>query len=150
MAVSRVVLQAAAAQLSALKLFADANGLVIAHAGVKVGSFTRDTSLGSGTQAVTGVGFKPSAVIFLAIVNATAQESAGIDDGTTHSCIVDNTTASADTWTYSTSNSILLLQSLTIEYDGYASSFDADGFTISWTKVGAKTGTATIFYLAFR
>ncbi len=152
MTVKRVPLQAATSALSALKLFADSNGDVIAHSGVKVGSLTRDTSLASGTQAVTGVGFKPSAVIFLANVIDTTQDSIGYDDGTNKQVLYSVYLYIAGAHRLGGSNSILLVQdnNIAIYYSGYISSLDSDGFTITWTKTGAKTGTADIAYLAFR
>lgn len=150
MAVKRVPLQAATAALSALKLFADANGDVIAHAGVKVGSFTRDTSLASGTQNVTGVGFKPSAIILFGLVDGTIQASWGFTDGISDKAFSDGSAYTADTYSDAGNVMLSLFQTNAIYYYCNIASFDADGFTITWTKVGLKTGTAVIKYIAFR
>jgi hypothetical protein len=55
--------KASVSKLNPLKLFSDSNGLLVSHAGVKLGYFTRDTALTSGNQSITGVGFKPTGLI---------------------------------------------------------------------------------------
>ena len=116
----------------------------------KVGSFTRDTSTASGTQAVTGLGFTPRAVIFLAIQNTTREMSIGFDDGTNTEMIFDDQSSAG---TYSGGSSISIRDSETggtAEYDGKISTLDSDGFTMTWTKTGTPTGTLTIRYIVFR
>jgi hypothetical protein len=44
----------------------------------------------------------------------------------------------------------MLYDSLGNYYFSNAVSSDADGFTITWTKVGSPTGTAELEYMAFR
>jgi hypothetical protein len=144
--------KAAAGTLGHIKIGAglsiDVNGIVTAGA-FKVGSFTRDTSLASGTQAITGVGFQPRAVILLASVDGTPEVSIGFTDGVTSGVIYNYHNVTANAWTVYTSI-IALVQSAIINLLGTLSSLDADGFTISWVKTGAKTGTATIKYMAIR
>lgn len=119
-------------------------------AGLKIGTFSIDTATATGTQAVSGVGFKPSHLIFLAAIAATAQVSIGFDDGTNHYALFDDHNTVAATFNVSASYSIYILQGAGITYTGAVSVLGADGFTVSWTKTGAKTGTATIYYLALR
>ena len=38
----------------------------------------------------------------------------------------------------------------TDRYQASLSTFDSDGFTLTWTKTGTPTGTLTVNYLAFR
>ncbi len=117
----------------------------------KVGSFTRDVSVASGTQAITGVGFKPSSVIFSANIGTTPAASwDGFDDGTVHTTMADYSFGSADTYNVYTDRSIELITAAGKEYSGLISSIDSDGFTITWTKTSTPTGTATIIYMAFR
>lgn len=117
--------------------------------GFKVGSFTRDVSTASGSQAVTGVGFKPRAVIFLAsLPSVTGGMSVGVDDDTTAGA--NRATTTAGQFDTATSFSIHIAHSGGNLYQGVISSLDSDGFTISWTKTGTPTGTATINYLALR
>lgn len=121
---------------------------VHANLGFKVGNFTRDTSTASGTQAVTGVGFQPRAVIFLANQSGTKEMSVGVDDGTTKGCVYQQTTAGNFGVN---ANAIVADESSGVNnYIGSISSLDSDGFTISWTKTGSPTGTLSVYYLALR
>lgn len=116
----------------------------------KVGSFTRDVSIVSGTQAVIGVGFKPSLVMFSMVEDNAAKGSFfGSDDATVHKC----------TFKYTDSANFALHDSYSIVYTdtgganyyiGAIQSMDSDGFTINWTKNGSPTGTISILYTAFR
>lgn len=133
------------------KLFGNADGTAPEWStGIKIGTFTRDTSLASGTQAITGVGFKPSHVIFLANTFNTPEASVGFDSGTIAYELDSYGAVVAGNWLIHSFGSIFLLQGDSIFYSGRISSFDTDGFTITWTKTGAKTGTGTIAYLACR
>ena len=117
----------------------------------KLGSFTRDTSVASGTQAVTGVGFKAKVVVFLMQHAATAGASIGVDNATTVFSIINNHNGTANTWNNSGAESIFDVQSGTLDYRGHISTMDADGFTISWTRTGTTpSGTITVYYLALR
>jgi len=132
------------------KTFANAAGDLPEWAsGIKVGTTTRDTAIVTGTQAISGVGFKPAAVVCFAAIGITSQVSIGVDDGTTKGSVNNYHAGAADTWVSDT-GLVMLWQSDVIWYRGSVQSFDADGFTITWTKTGAKTGTATLFYLAIR
>lgn len=115
----------------------------------KAGSFTRDISTASGSQAVTGVGFKPRALLVFAVVDNTSQMSVGMADGTTDNSVADRNGVSANQYAAS-GNLIELIVSGAAQYSGTLSSFDNDGFTISWTKTGSPTGTATCYYMAYR
>ena len=115
-----------------------------------VGSFTRDTTVASGTQAVTGVGFQPKAVIFIAVVSGTARASIGVDIRTAQGGISDDHNTIADTWNVLSAYSIFLESGGGANYGGEISTLGADGFTVTWTKTGNPTGTATITYLALR
>lgn len=113
----------------------------------RVGTFTRDTSTASGSQAVTGVGFKPTTISFFANISSTVSQSYGVDDITTHFCVCYVGNDAAGIMRNDTSYSIVLYNSAgTAAAFGKISSFDADGFTISWNKSGSMTGTATIGY----
>ena len=110
----------------------------------KLGTFTRDISLASGTQEVTGVGFTPKTVIFFAAINAVCSSS-GIDDGSTSYSITHTYANAAGTGgLYSIFASI----SATNEYYGEITTLGSDGFTITWAKEGTPTNTLTIYYLA--
>ena len=115
----------------------------------KVGSFTRDTALASGSQAVTGIGFKPKAVIFLSCQSTVVGEASwGLDDGSNPEVIYDDHNDNVDEYVYDGSFSIYDEEGGGAFYTGKINSMDADGFTVGWTRTGAPTGTVTVIYLA--
>lgn len=116
--------------------------------GAKVVTFTRDMTLASGTQAVTGVGFQPRGVTFIGYHGTTAFGSWGADDGTLGASIAANSGVSTNVLT--TNRSIFLYTSSGATYDGRITAFGADGFTITWTKTGLPSGIATIIALCHR
>ena len=116
---------------------------------VKVGSFTRDTSLATGTQEVTGVGITPIGVIFLSVQTTSAEMSWGFSNGGSDEVVTDQNTISTDTYSQSSTISIFDVESSSNEYQGNLTSMDTDGFTISWTRNGTPTGTITVHYMAF-
>ena len=115
----------------------------------KLGTFTRDLSLASGNQSVTGVGYQPSAIIFLSVEVGTSEMSFGFDNDTLAYGIFDNNGTSSGTYTYA-GFSTGAYQNSSNTYEGKISSFDSDGFTITWTKTGSPSGTLTVMYMAFR
>ena len=140
-----------AAGAANLKQFMNATGTAPEWAGgIKLGTFTIDTATATGSQAISGVGFKPSHIILLMDIAGTKEFSVGFDDGTNHYSVNDNSASTANTYGTQVDWSMILYQSEGVNYLGLVSVLGADGFTVSWTKNGAKTGTATIFYLAFR
>lgn len=122
--------------------------LLGALAKVKVGNFTRDLSTASGTQVITGVGFRPRAVIFVGGVNGGFPFSAGLDDGTSTGMVASDYVDSVGTYFLRTNSSIGLAQVAGGNQVANITSFSSDGFTLTWTKSGAPTTTATILYLA--
>lgn len=126
------------------------NELGIALGLFKIVNFTRDTSVASGTQAVTGVGFKPAAVIFIAGVSGGGiRASFGFDNLTAAQSIYS--LGSAGNFNPDSSNSIGLVSVLNTDYVlGKISSLDSDGFTVTWTKTGSPTGSCVVIALALR
>jgi hypothetical protein len=116
----------------------------------KAGLFTRDISLATGTQAVTGVGFKPKAVIFFSVVPGTNLASWGQDDGTTSQSLFDAHGIGADQFGGDDTNAISVAVDTGNRYFGDLLSFDDDGFTVNWVKTGFPTGTLKVYYLALR
>lgn len=126
----------------------------------KVGSFAKNNT--TGTQAITGVGFTPKAIIFwTSQTNGwvsgtwTPGYSAlfGMTAGPTNSYCVQTTeddaiatSASARTMkakAIAATNNIATGQ----RFEADLQSFDADGFTLNWTA-NAGGGSDTIFYMA--
>jgi hypothetical protein len=117
-----------------------------------IGTFTRDLTTSAGTQAVSGVGFQPRVVVFLATVSGSSMLSIGFDDGTNAYCVRDQHQVTADTYGPQSSYSIELVQGASYNPESYAkiTTLGSDGFTLTWAKSGIASGTATIYYLALR
>lgn len=116
----------------------------------KVVSFTRDISTASGSQAVTGVGFKPTSVLMLATRSdsGTAGWSSSMADSALGTGIIaGNTDANVSIGTV---NILYGNQAGTTSYSGALASYDSDGFTLNWTKTGSPTGTLTVKALCLR
>jgi len=117
-----------------------------------VTTFTRSAAAGSGDVSYTGAGFVPTGVI-IGFVNDTGGDSIGIgfiDSGATDeaSSVIRGLGGTPITST----NADLVISS----YNGGASagqtaiakSLDADGITLTWTKVGAgQSSPGVIYYL---
>lgn len=126
------------------------SALNVSQAHVKVGAFTRDLTLATGTQSITGVGFKPSAVSFIYLVNGDKRVGSGYDDNTSRSFIAYSTTEA--NWYNNDNDAIDFMTQIggVTEYAGRITSMDSDGFTISWVKYGSPTGIGVIKYMAFK
>jgi hypothetical protein len=111
-------------------------------------TFSRDTSLASGTQAVTGVGFKPKVVVFLTSGLYTTGASWGFSTQGYNTAMLRRT--SDGTTATDGSVSIYQDQGSGNAYGGSISSYDSDGFTINWTKIASPTGTLTVRALCLR
>jgi hypothetical protein len=121
----------------------------------KVGSFALNTSLG--TQAVTGIGFQPKAIIFFSATRATAAGTS-TDMGqmlgfATSSSARGVVSAWHDEAAFSIGKRIAgdrcisgVLSSGSVDYDADFSSFDADGFTVNVTD--APASAFVVCYLA--
>jgi hypothetical protein len=116
---------------------------------VKTGFFSRDISIATGTQIVTGIGFKPKSIFAFSAISASQRASWGLDDGVSPRGINDDSGTSADNYT-NTGNLVSMVITPSDIYEGQISSFDADGFTISWLKIGSPTGTVSVNFMAFR
>lgn len=111
----------------------------------KVVTFTRDMTAASGNQSVTGVGFVPRSILFFGGITssftfASVVGSSGIAGGASNDAI-NGAGINA---------SIFLRVQNSTSQAGQIASFDADGFTITWSKGGLPTGTATIYALCLR
>ena len=113
----------------------------------KTATLARDLTLGSNSVAYTGIGFKPSAIIFLGSLPATKLNYTGFYDGTTNRGVAtDGTTGNTGP-----ENAALLLETSTGNYQlAVVASLDSDGFTLTWTKIGSPGGVAYFQYLAIK
>lgn len=109
-------------------------------------SFTYNLATASGTQVITGVGFTPKLINFFS--SATPAASWGVDDGITPRVMLVNDNGSAGAYASSASASIALFASSGNFVIGRVTAFGTNGFTITFTKTGSPTGTATINYSA--
>lgn len=133
-----------------LGLFVDAAGTGVEWArGIKIVNSTRDIATASGTQAITGAGFKPAGCIIFATVSGGVVSSYGVDDGTTRASFRLNPT---NLWYTDTATSIYLITATGPENSATAvvSSLDADGVTLTWTKNATPTGTASLTFVFWR
>lgn len=110
-------------------------------------TFTRDMTTATGTQAVTGVGFTPTAIIFVYAVSGTVQEGIGFADS---SKTGRNRNYLTPTGWFVGTQAISASVSSGNSQVGDVSTYDSDGFTISWTKTGSPTGTLTVYALCLR
>jgi hypothetical protein len=114
----------------------------------KVGNFSRDLSTATGTQAITGVGFQPKALILVGATEGTRASTWGFTDGTSKYYMgyqTDGTKMNPST------GGIGELGDGATHYNVISlSSFDSGGFTVTWTKAGSPTGTGNMGYIAFR
>lgn len=125
----------------------------------EVGSFTMNS--GTGTQAVTGVGFQPdSLILFTAFANldsssTTAPFSIGLATATTEIASYARGHQNAGAGAYSYADGASVLTSFganpagnTLNKKAILTSFDADGFTIDFTTNAGQTGICC--YLALK
>jgi hypothetical protein len=127
-----------------------ATGLAWSSAVVKGTNFTRDVSAAGSAQAVTGIGFKPKAILFVAAISTTKAMSIGFADGSSNLSISDDTYDTDGTWVSNTTSALLLVASAGNNANMVLTSFDADGFTVTWSKTNSPTGTASVHALCFR
>jgi hypothetical protein len=144
------LIQAASGVLSALalgaantKLFINAAGTAPEFAsGFYVNRFDRDAAGANADVAYTGIGFKPSAMILFTCLNSGAQLSLNLWT-TPVQWGVHFSTA----W-WPTGNIDMYLTGG--RSWGTLKSFDADGFTITWSKTTNPTGTLNVSYMCLR
>jgi hypothetical protein len=113
-------------------------------------SLTRDTSLASGSVAYTGVGFKPTALIFC-ISDGANRMSVGFIDAAKSGISLSPWTAGYANWAALSGIGAYVVDGTAANHaTASVASFDADGFTLSWVKTGSPTGTQTVYVLCLR
>lgn len=129
-----------------LMMNADGDGVKYATP-YKIGSISRAMNADSGDVSYTGVGGKPSHVIFIGS-SADGGLSVGMDDGTTKGVLYWY--AASTTFASSSAVSVALVDKDGGSQSAVIKSKDSDGFTLTWTKDSSPgTQTATVFYMAF-
>jgi hypothetical protein len=113
----------------------------------KIISATRDMAAEGEDVAYTGVGFMPSSIQVFADIDNSLPSSVGFADSlkTGHSIIhwAPNIHSMVSYFVY------IDTTASTIQY-AVVKSYDTDGFTLTWTKVGLPTGTMQLRFLCFR
>lgn len=114
---------------------------------VFVGTLTRTLSASSGNVAYTGVGFTPTSIEFHAAVDTTNEFCIGYAGASSRCMSTDSAGAKL-----SSSDCIRIIRaSAGNEQKAVVASFDADGFTLAWTLVGAPPGnTLVVNFIARR
>lgn len=102
----------------------------------------------TGTQTITGVGFKPkNCICFYAISAATLLFGNGISDGTNHKTTSSNYLGTA--MNIDGGDLISVNPSAGNTASAVVTSFDNDGVTLTWSKVGTPAGTVWIYFVFF-
>lgn len=118
---------------------------------VVTGTITRATDGATGTVPETGLGGRPIGISFQMFNSTATEASFGFTDGVTCYSQTNNAgfslgTAVGCVYFDDATNG---LNTQIGRIDATAGSFDADGFTISWTKTGTlPSETMTIKYMA--
>jgi hypothetical protein len=112
-----------------------------------VGGFTRDSVAATGVVAITGVGFRPNSLHTFGEEAVNDVFSHGLFDGTNQNCVYE---VGSGVYAHNSTSAFHYEPSSGNHQDGIVTSFDADGFTISWTKTGSPTGNARIKFMAFK
>lgn len=107
----------------------------------RVVNYTRDLSLSSGSQTLTGAGFRPHGARVIMGQAGTNRMSMSQTDGTMTACVLYN--VSGNTFSTSFGGTLVFVQDIAgiQEYTGTFTAFTSDGLTINWTRVGTPTGT---------
>ncbi len=113
----------------------------------KVKLETRDMTAGSGDVAYTGYGFQPTGLLILAVLANTAFSLGSSEPALAEHCMDIRSSATPDI------NADWMLQ-LVPSGGNYqvcvVKTYDADGFTLTWTRGGSPTGTANLHVFAFK
>lgn len=116
----------------------------------KTGTFTRDAAGTTANVAYTGVGFTPTSIVFTAVISGSVNQSVGFADSAKGGKVV---TRGFDGNNYPNlyTNACIAIAQAAGSNDQWAkvATYDADGFTLTWTKVNSPTGTITVDYIAY-
>lgn len=113
----------------------------------KVKTFSRDLTAASGDVAYTGVGFTPTAVIGIGAIQNVFEFVIGIADSAKAASQIEPYTA--NTMQETNTRFLDIATSAGNDQGAIVKSYDADGFTLTWTKSGTPTGTAELAVLCF-
>jgi len=124
-------------------------GMQYSDTRVKVGTFTRNIASSSGDVSYTGVGFTPTSLLILSIKDQTSSMAVGFASGSSAQGMVGRQISNSSDTYYT--NMIAAIQDTSGNVQkANLKTFDADGFTLTWTASGSQTGTGTFIYIAYR
>ena len=138
------------------------NALCLRGLSVKVGSLT--VPAGTGSQAISGLGFTPKAVLFFGAHHALVAPPSGYDDLDLFVGAASSSSSRAVASMSQTQSSdpiaadhdsdttkcvkCLAAGTPTVDLAADLASLDADGFTLNWTTVGTGASSDEIIYVA--
>jgi len=108
-----------------------------------ISSLSRDMASASGTVSITGVGFTPKKVTFLAQVSTTLISSHGVSDGTGNICKYTQTNGDNRVNT-----AVCIAGVIATATQSATCTMTSDGFDLVWTKANSPTGTLVVAYIA--
>lgn len=114
----------------------------------KIININRDATAASGDVSYTGVGFMPTAMVITYGISSTYNFGMGMVD----SAKTVNTSSNDATAFNIRHNPGYLVTAYPSGGSQFAilKTWDADGFTLTWTKSGSPTGTIALFCLCFQ
>jgi hypothetical protein len=114
----------------------------------KIITFTRDGTADGEDVAYTGVGFTPRSITFLMNIDAGVYRSDGVSDSTKTG---ESIFQSAANMYYEIDKAICYSNQSSFAQTALVKSYDADGFTLTWAKVGSPiAGTMKIKAICYR
>mgnify|MGYP003405195373 CR=1 FL=1 len=113
-------------------------------------SLSRDMTAVSADVAYTGVGFTPTSIMFIGTVSSVCYSSGMCDSAKAQDCIFHAASAAYTQGDNSLNNCLLFVTAGNQYHTALVKTFDADGFTLTWSKVNSPTGTAKVVALCFR
>lgn len=108
---------------------------------------TRDLTAGSGNVAYTGYGFRPTGLIITADRTTTAMSIGSSEPALAQQAMIIKVNVTPD---IKDGNIVWVEQAAGDYQQAVVSSYDVDGFTLTWTKQGNPTGAADLHVFAFR
>ena len=118
----------------------------------KVVQFTRDLSLATGTQIITGIGFKPRMILFQNIIfGGSSWMATGMCSSPQNQfCLEIGIEAIKQVYIESTNCGIQRAPNSPNFSIMVLASFDPDGFTLIWEKINSPVGIGSIIAICFR
>ena len=111
----------------------------------KLIKFTKDVSV-AGDVSTTGVGFTPTTIHFMTGANTSIECKGFSDSSKTAGCVYTD----SGHVTYFYDSAFYISPSGGTAAIAIVKSYDADGFTLTWSKTGSPTGTFTLYALCYK